>query len=283
MIRRPGAHRHTDDVGTASADVPRPPFCQAGIRGPLVALALAATSAQAGESAPAIQQEADSLLRVMSEYLALLPAARVDIDTDVEVVDLAGQKLQYSASMQLQMQRPDKLRVERRGPFAESRMLFDGERLRISLVEPAAFAEIPAAGNIETAVRALRYEAGLDAPAGDFLFDDPYIGLMTDVISGADLGTAFIDDIECHHLAFRAKQVDWQIWIQTGDEPLPLKYVITSKWITGAPQFTARFRDWDLPPAFDANAFSATLPADAVRLDRIPVNAVGALAPQPEQ
>jgi hypothetical protein len=249
----------------------------------LLMVALGASAVHAEERLPAIDPDADARLRVMSEYLAVLPAARVDIDTDVEVVDLAGQKLQYSASMQLSMQRPNRLRVERRGPFAESQLLFDGETLRIGTQAPPAYAEIKAPGNIETAVRALRYEAGLDAPAGDFFFADPYAGLMTDVLSGADLGTAFVDGVECYHLAFRAKHVDWQIWIQVGEQPLPRKYVITSKWIAGAPQFTARFRSWDVAPGFDAETFAAPLPAGAVKLDEIPINAVGELMPAQEQ
>jgi hypothetical protein len=249
----------------------------------LLMLALGASALHAEERLPAIDPDADARLRVMSEHLAALRAARVDIDTDVEVIDLAGQKLQYSASMQLSMQRPNRLRVERRGPFAESQLLFDGKTLRISSLEPPVFTEITAPGDIETAVRALRYETGLDAPAGDFFFADPYAGLMTDVLSGADLGTAFVDGVECHHLAFRAKHVDWQIWIQVGEQSLPMKYVITSKWITGAPQFTARFRNWDVAPDFDAETFTAPLPAGAVRLDQIPVNAVGELMPAQEQ
>ncbi len=249
----------------------------------LLIVAAGASVGHAEERLPAIDPDADTRLRVMSEYLAVLPAVRVDIDTDIEVVDLAAQKLQYSASMQLSMKRPDQLLVERRGPFAESQLLFDGDTLRVSTLQPPLFAEMTAQGNIETAIRALRYEAGLDAPAGDFFFDDPYAGLMTDVISGADLGTAFVDGVECHHLAFRAQQVDWQIWIAVGEQPLPRKYVITSKWITGAPQFTARFRNWDLAPGFDAEALTSPLPAGAVKLRQIPVNAVGAFAPGLEQ
>ncbi len=38
-----------------------------------------------------------------------------------------------------------------------------------------------------------------------------------------------MNGIECHHLAFRAEKVDWQVWVQAGDTPLPMKYLIISK------------------------------------------------------
>ena len=49
---------------------------------------------------------------------------------------------------------------------------------------------------------------------------------------------------ECDHLAFRAKETDWQIWIAQGQNPYPCRYVITSKGVDQAPQFTLEIRDW---------------------------------------
>lgn len=245
-------------------------------------LVLAVPNVSADDS-PAVAAAADAKLRAMSDYLSGLTALSVDIDADQEVIDLAGQKLQYSSSMRLWVQRPDRLKVERNGPFAQTRLDFDGKSLRLSTVEPAIFAEIPAEGDVEAAIRALRYETGLDAPAGDLFFDDPYAGLVTDLTSGADLGTAFVNGVECHHLAFRAKQVDWQIWIQAGDAPLPMKYVITSKWVTGAPQFAARFRNWDTAPTFTKGTFDFVPVEGAAKVEQIPVNAVGELVPNGEQ
>ena len=53
-----------------------------------------------------------------------------------------------------------------------------------------------------------------------------------------------VDGVECDHLAFRNLETDWQIWIERGERPLPRKYVITSKTVATAPQYTLRLRDW---------------------------------------
>ena len=60
------------------------------------------------------------------------------------------------------------------------------------------------------------------------------------------MGTGPVGGIDCDHLAFRNPRVDWQIWIQKGEQPLPLKYVITTKWVTGAPQYSLRLSEWDV-------------------------------------
>ena len=59
------------------------------------------------------------------------------------------------------------------------------------------------------------------------------------------------------HLAFRNLDTDWQIWVEVGDKPVPRKYVITSKAVGAAPQYTLRLRDWKtgVSPAPDAFAF----------------------------
>ena len=53
--------------------------------------------------------------------------------------------------------------------------------------------------------------------------------------SAMNAGQDFIDDDLCDHYAFRQAKVDWQIWITTGNKPLPRKVVITNRSGRGAP------------------------------------------------
>jgi hypothetical protein len=91
-------------------------------------------------------------------------------------------------------------------------------------------------------------ETGLNAPGADLLFSDPYAILSAGIESSVYIGIAYVNGIACHHLAFREAKVDWQLWVQTGDEPFPMKYIITSKWVTGAPQYEVRLREWNPNP-----------------------------------
>jgi hypothetical protein len=79
--------------------------------------------------------------------------------------------------------------------------------------------------------------------------------MMTDVVEAAVIGKGVIDGVECDHLAFRNVETDWQIWIESGAKPIPRKYVITSKGIGEAPQYTLRIKDWKTDVPADAFAF----------------------------
>lgn len=242
--------------------------------GMALGLGLAVPSSEAAEG---VDPEADKILRAMSIYLGGLQSFSVKGDVDDEIVDLAGQKLQLSGSASLAVQRPNHLYAHRLMPLGEMEVFFDGQTLTLHGKGRQAYFQIEASGTIDEAIRELRAETGADAPAGDLFYADPYPGLMTDVTSGTYFGTAYVNGVPCHHLAFRAPKVDWQIWVQTGDQPLPMKYVIASKWITGSPSYSVRFRDWDTAPSIEAGRFTFVPPEGTQRLEDFPVDVMGGL------
>ena len=108
-----------------------------------------------------------------------------------------------------------------------------------------------------------------DAPAGDLIYSNAYEALTEDVVSGSYVSLSIVDGIRCHHLAFRGNEVDWQIWIDDGDKPLPRKFIITSKWMTGAPQYTVLVKSWNLSPELTDDYFTFAPPKGAEKIDFI--------------
>ncbi len=108
------------------------------------------------------------------------------------------------------------------------------------------------------------------APAGDLLYSNAFEILMQDVASGFVVGKSVVEGKRCDHLAFRAPHVDWQIWIQEGDKPLPRKLVITSTDVSGAPQFAVVMAQWNLAPDISDKVFDFTPPNDAKKIDFLP-------------
>jgi hypothetical protein len=225
-------------------------------------------AAQAQELDP----NATEVLQFMSDYLAETEAFSVNADIDVEVVARTGQKLQFSSYASVLMERSNGLYIERRGPVADAEIFFNGSQLTLFGRRLNAYAQQAIEGNVDDAIRAFEFETGIPFPGADLLFSDPYAVLSEGVESSLYLGTAYIDGVEVHHLAFREDETDWQIWVQTGDIPLPMKYVITTKWLTGAPQFEIRLRDWDTSPDIAAGQFTFTAPAGATQLDAFPAD-----------
>ena len=237
-------------------------------------LVLVAVSAGAAEG---VHAEADAVVREMSDYLGGLKAFSVDADVDNEIVDFSGQKLQLSSSATVLLDRPGRMRLTRESGVAKVGIVYDGKLLTVGNKTRNTYAQFERPGTIDDALRTLDTEIGMEVPAGDLFYADSYSGLMSGVVSGAYLGWAYVDGVQCHHLSFRADQVDWQIWVRTGDVPLPMKYVITSKWVTGAPQFAVRFGGWNTKPDIDPDQFEFTPPKGATKLDSVPVNEAGQL------
>lgn len=192
----------------------------------------------------------------MSDYLADTEAFSVNADVDFEIVARTGQKLQFSSYASMVMQRPTGLFIQRRGPLADAEIFFDGSQITLFGRRLNAYAEIPLSGTIDDAIRTMESETGLPFPGADLMFADPFAVLSDGVESSTYLGTAYIDGVEVHHLAFREADVDWQLWVQTGDRPLPMKYVITTKWVTGAPEYSIRLRDWNTNPQIASDRFT---------------------------
>lgn len=228
-------------------------------------------------SAEGINPDADEILRSMSSYLGGTMSFSVNVDIDNEVITQDGQKLQLSGYSTVIIERPDKFNIQRKGMFANAELIFDGKTVTLHGKNLNFYAQIQAPGTIDDAIREVEFETGMDAPGADLLLSDPYAILSSGIKSSSYLGIAFVDGVECHHLAFRKAKVDWQLWVNTGDSPMPMKYVITSKWTTGAPQYEVRFRDWDTNPKIKADQFTFSVPQGAKELESIPVNEMGEL------
>ena len=229
---------------------------------------------QPQKAAPKIDADADRILRSMTRYLGGLQAFTAAYDVDDEVVDTDGQKLQFSSSGTFEVQRPGRFHATRTGGFAAAEVFLDGRSVTVLGKNQNAYMQRGGVSTIDGAIDALRQE-GLDLAGADLLYTDSIEGLLTDVTRGIYVGPAVVDGIACDHLAFRAEKVDWQIWVQRGDKPLPLKYAITTKWITGAPQYEIRLHDWNVAPQVDARRFEFTPPAGAKKVESIPTNELG--------
>ncbi len=239
-----------------------------------LALALAWLPATA-ISQSRIEPEADRVLKSMSSYLGGLAAFTFDADVDEEYVFRSGEKLQFSAFVSIAVKRPGNVHASRHGGFADLDMTFDGKTFTIHGKRANAYAQIDTPGTIEQMIDSVREQTGFHFAGADLLYSNAAEGLLIDVESGAYWGTTFVNGVECHYLAFRARDVDWQIWIQAGYKPLPMKYVITSKLHLGAPQYSVRLRNWNTSPQLDAKQFSFAPPSGARKLESIPVSALG--------
>lgn len=216
---------------------------------------------------PAVETKADRLLREMSAYLAALEQFSVQTENTLEAVLTSGEKIQFDNPVNLSMRRPNKLRVDRKGDIVRQEFFYDGTTLTLHMLDEKYYATVEAPPTIEETIDFAMAVLDVYAPGGDLIYMNAYDVLMEDVLSGFYVGLSVVGGLRCHHLAFRGKEVDWQIWIEEGDKPLPKKFIITTKWMTGAPQFTLFVKAWNLSPDFADDVFTFVPPKDAYKVD----------------
>jgi hypothetical protein len=219
--------------------------------------------------APARADEADAkaMLKAMSGYLAAQTSVSFSYDTNFEVVTKDHQKLLLASSGAIDLTRPDKFRGSRHGGFANVEMIFDGKTLTLLAKDTNLYSQIDIPGTLDHLVDELRYEYGRPVPGADLLLSNVYDELMGDVTDVKDLGSGVIGGTECDHLAFRAKDVDWQIWIAQGERPYPCRYVITSHGVDQGPQYSIQISDWKTGTEVAADDFAFKAPDGAKQID----------------
>jgi len=220
-----------------------------------------------------IEPQAEQRLRAMANYLGSLQSFTVLSAAVDEVVLGSGEKIQLASESLVSIERPNHMRSEQVGATGPGGMAFwyDGRTMTLACKGDGSYATIPAPSTIDSTIDKVRRQFRIDAPGADLLYSHPYEVLTEQVVSGRYVGRETVDSVAADHLAFEGEAVDWQVWVQEGSQPLPLRFVVTTKGIKARPQFTVRLSRWDpgikVPPA----TWSYEPPAGARRLQSFPV------------
>jgi hypothetical protein len=210
--------------------------------------------------------DARELLKAMSDYMAKQQAFSFSYQSTLEAVTDGFQKLQFVSSGTATVSRPDKIHITRTGGFADLDVVFDGTTLSVLGKHLDAYTQIEAKGTLDDLIARLA-DAGVHAPGGDLLASNVFEGLIDNVTDAKHIASAFIDGVECEYLAFRTPETDWQIWIAAGEDPFPLRYVITSKHVVMAPQYTLEISNFKTEPKVADATFKFDKPASAKKVD----------------
>ncbi len=228
-----------------------------------VALMLGADSvAFAGDSASPtkLDPQADALVKKMSDYMGGLKSFSADGFVSDEQIMGDGFKLSALRSASFMVKRPNKLYLKRKGMVRDQEIFLDGSRLVVHGKRLGFATEVPVSGDLDAALDTATETLEAELPARDLISADAYTPLMEPVEESAYLGTVEIGGVTCRQLAFRTDEVDWQLWVEEGNRPLPCRYTITSKWTYGAPQYSVTFSNWKVNPDLSDSDFKFTAP-----------------------
>jgi hypothetical protein len=109
-------------------------------------------------------------------------------------------------------------------------------------------------------------------PAQDLIYRNAYSLLTQKLTSATVVGKTVISGRLCTHLAFRRSDVDFQLWVADGDQPLPCKYVVTDTATPGRISVSTVMSDWNTGMEIPDDKFKFNPPGDAQQIDFLPLD-----------
>ena len=213
-----------------------------------------------------IDPQAKELLRKMSDYLSSLDRFKVRTEVTQEVVLPSGEPLDSDRATDLMVERPNHLRADLASGMRNIQVFYNGDKVTLYTPKLNVYGQWQAPPTVSGLLTVAAKDYGLSFPASDFLSASPYDTMMRKVKSGGYVGKSLIRGVMTDHLAFRQKDLDWQVWIAEGDKPLPVRLAITDRAVKGAPRYMVTLTEWDTAPQFDPAAFTFTPPEDAKQI-----------------
>jgi len=228
-------------------------------------------SAQSRPAADAaIAPQADAALKQMGACLAAARQFSFAADDMMDQLLADGQRVQVSINHRFTVRRPNAVAAEAEGDLENARYVYDGKSLAIVDRAENIYALLDVPNTIDAMLDYVAEKYALTMPLSDLFYSEPYAVARPRMRCVSYVGLHQVRGVKCHHLAIRQESVDWQIWIQATDPPVPRKLVITYKELPGQPQYVAFLNDWNLAAEVPEGTFSFTPPPGARKTDLTP-------------
>lgn len=228
-----------------------------------------AGNASAKETAATQKPDASAMdaLTKMSAYMETVKHFVLDVDSTTDQIMVDGkteQLIQLAHNTKLTVNRPDHLKADISGgaPGSSRHVFFDGKSFTLYTEPGKYYATVAAPATIKELINDLSDKYGIELPLSDIFTLGANPSDMKRVISAAYIGDEVVNGVTCSHYAYHERAVDWQIWIQKGDQPLPCKLNIVTLADKDRPQYTAVYH-WNLNPDISKNTFSFSAPENA--------------------
>jgi len=244
----------------------------------LLAMLLAAPNAPAQTPPAGAPQAATSAvdpaslqaLKDMGAFLQTLKRFRVSTELTGERVLADGQKLQHTATADMDVERPNRLRALMHSARSERELVYDGKTVTLYARAQKYYSTVEFVDTIGRLIDLLEQRYRVELPLSDLFVWGTPAAPLDKIVSAMNAGQDFVGDHLCDHYAFRQASIDWQIWITTGSKPLPRKLVITNRADEARPQSVSLI-DWNLKPNFKDTIFKFTPPKGASKIEIVPV------------
>jgi hypothetical protein len=229
--------------------------------------AQATQPAQAADAndAPAVDPDAVDAVKKMGAYLRSLKVFQVQGDITHDDVLEDGLIIQSSSKVDMLAVKPNRLRAEVTGDDKHRLYLYDGKTFTAWGMLVNYYATVAAPPTIGELFTQVQEKFDIELPLIDLFKWGTNEDDINKIKTAIDAGPTIVGGVTCEQYVFHQEGVDWQIWVQLGDYPLPRRLVITTLTDESRPQHTINL-NWNLAPSFNDAAFVFDPPPDAKRI-----------------
>lgn len=212
-----------------------------------------------------VEPDAVAALKKMSGYLTSLQTVEIVSEGSLDVVTGENQRIQLDGVTTYKIRRPGFV-IDYVSDIKNRRFIYDGKSFTVYSPKLGFYSTVPAPRTNREVLDTIYKKFGIALPLEDlFRWADSGDVRQKALKSAYFVGTATIDGAPTSHYAFREDDVDWEIWIQQGDQPLPRKLVIIDRSNATHPTYISRL-NWKVNPAFADADFRFVPDKDAKRI-----------------
>jgi hypothetical protein len=219
------------------------------------------------DEGPDVGEQTKATLINFAQFLTSQQSFSYTAEMGYEAVQETGLRLEFGVIKKVTVQGPNRARVEtKRRDGGKRLVIFDGKEISVFDENENVYAVVAKEGTLTEMIDYFVDDLQMQLPLAELVSDDLPEVLEEKILFGRTIGESTITGILCNNLVIQNDEVDVQLWIEKGEQPLLRRVVITYKNEPGKPQFWARFIEWDLSPDVNDEQFTFQPPADAVKI-----------------
>ncbi|OLS59708.1 DUF2092 domain-containing protein [Pseudomonas putida] len=211
-------------------------------------------------------------LSAMGSYLQGLPSFSLSTRSETDQQLESGQTVAFQHHTQVLAVRPDKLYVNVDRGGSSRRFFYDGKDFVLYDQHLNYYTREAAPDSIGKLLDLLGERYGIELPLADLFRWSATTADEVGISAAYSIGKEHLDGQSCVHYAYRQPQIDWQLWVREGAQPLPCRLMITRRDDAERPRHSVSFA-WDLTSPIKADAFTFVPPAKALPVPLVQLDA----------
>src|SRR4051795_6200014 len=169
-------------------------------------------------------------LKKMSAYLTTANTLGITSQGSLDVVTNDGQRIQLDGTTEYKIRRPGFV-IDYASDIKDRRFIYDGKTFTVYSPKLGYYATVAAPATNREVLDTIYKKFGIALPLEDLFRwgDGSSAARLQKLQSAYEVGVATLDGVPTNHYAFREADVDWEVWVQQGAQPFPLKLVIVDR------------------------------------------------------